>query len=97
MSITDIAEIRRQREAATRREPAVFIRMPKFGWCDDDDPTRFHRTGFVIQDLSAAVVQAAIDGLMAEIEAFGNGYGSFTHPVRRGAYYFSVGETIVFP
>ena len=29
MEITDLAEIRRQREAATRREPAVFIRMPE--------------------------------------------------------------------
>lgn len=96
MEITDLAEIRRQRSANTRREPAVFIRMPDPGWCEDD-PTCGHRAGFVIEDLSAAVVQAAIDGLMAEIEAFGNGCGSFTHPVRRGAYYFSVGETVVFP
>ena len=96
MEITDLAEIRRQRAGHHAPRARGFHPHAQFGWCEDD-PTRGHRTGFVIQDLSAAVVQAAIDGLMAEIEAFGNGYGSFTHPVRRGAYYFSVGETIVFP
>ena len=88
MSITDLGAIRRQREAATRREPPVIER--------EDDPFNPYRSGFRISHESAAAVQAAITAIMAELE-FCGGIANFTHPIRDGAVYFAVGETIVFP
>jgi hypothetical protein len=41
-------------------------------------------------------VQTAINGLVAEVESFASGHGTFIGPRRgRNGRYFAIGETIV--
>jgi hypothetical protein len=62
---------------------------------DSNDP---NRRWYLISAASSHAVQDYIDGLIAEAEAFGNGYGRFIGPKRAfGGDYQAMGWTVVFP
>jgi hypothetical protein len=81
MQIVDLAEYRRQHAQTTIER--------------ESDPEFPNRNFWLIQSESRDAVQAAIAGLVAEVESFGNGYGSFIGPHRKDGIYFAIGETVI--
>jgi hypothetical protein len=84
--VTDLTEYRLQREAELA--PAVILR--------EVDPHCANRSYYLITGETSAAVQGAINGLIAEVESFASGHGTFIGP-RCGSNgrYFAIGETIV--
>ncbi len=91
MSMTpiDLNDYRRQREAQGRALPVKVLR--------EIDPENANRSYYFVLGEDGAAVQSAIDGLMAEVESFGNGYGEFTNPRKHDGLYFAFGEVVVRP
>jgi hypothetical protein len=88
-TITDLGHYRRQRAQQSRAVPVRVLRE-----VDKENANRSYY--FVLgEDLDA--VQSTIDGLMAEVESFGSGYGEFTHPREHDGLYFAFGEVVVRP
>ena len=82
MQIVDLAEYRRQHAQTTIER--------------ESDPEFPNRNFWLIQSQTRDAVQAAINGLVAEVESFGNGYGHFIGPRRSQAgVYFAIGETVI--
>jgi hypothetical protein len=79
--VVDLATVRREREAAAA---ACEIEVER-----QVDPDNGNMSFVVIRGASFDAVQSYINGLIAEIESFGNGYGSFMGPTRGplGLYY----------
>lgn len=88
--VIDLANYRRRREQQ-RRDPrlATVLRDP-----DPSDPNCSH---YLIFHEDCSAVQMAIDGVLAEVDSFGNGEGKFFGPSRRGEFYFAVGQVVVRP
>ena len=60
------------------------------------DPLCANRSYYLITGETSAAVQGAINGLVAEVESFASGHGTFIGPRRgRNGRYFAIGETIV--
>ena len=89
MSITDLSDYRRQREQESRAIPVKVLR--------EADPQCPNRSYYFIVSEQLEAVQSAIDGLIAEVESFGTGYGEFTNPRRMNGLYFACGEVVVRP
>jgi hypothetical protein len=89
MSITDLNEYRRARDAGTMPLATVLTDV------DPDNPdTAWH---LVVHETRDAV-QSQIDGLIASVQSFGNGgYGSADGPHRRDGKYFAIVKTVRFP
>ena len=85
----DLNNYRRQREAQSRNLPVKVLR--------ESDPENANRNYYFILGEDGGAVQSAIDGLMAEVESFGNGYGEFTNPRKHDGLYFAFGEVVVRP
>ncbi len=78
-----------RREAQRRAEPVKVLR--------ETDPENANRSYYFILGEDLDAVQSAIDGLMAEVESFGSGYGEFTGPRKHDGLYFAFGEVVVRP
>ena len=89
MTVTDLGDYRRQREQASRAMPVKVLR--------EIDPECANRSYYFVIGEECGAVQSAIDGLMAEVESFGNGYGEFLHPRRQNGLWFAFGEVFVRP
>jgi hypothetical protein len=89
MTPIDLANYRRQREAQSRNLPVKVLR--------EIDPENANRSYYFVLGEDQSAVQSAIDGLIAEVEAFGSGYGEFTNPRRYDGLYFAFGEVVVRP
>ena len=63
----------------------------------ETDRENANRSYYFVVGEDRAVVQSAIDSLIAEVESFGNGYGEFMGPRRQGGLYFAIGEVVVRP
>lgn len=87
--IADLGNYRRQREQRSRAVPVRVLR--------ETDPENANRSYYFILGEDGNAVQTAIDGLLAEVESFGNGYGEFTNPRERDGLYFAFGEVVVRP
>ncbi len=87
--VIDLNNYRRQREAQGRALPVKVLR--------ETDPENANRSYYFILGEDLDAVQSAIDGLMAEVESFGSGYGEFTHPRKHDGLYFAFGEVVVRP
>ena len=84
--VTDLTDYRLQREAGLA--PAKVER--------EVDPLCANRSYYLITGETSAAVQGAINGLVAEVESFASGHGTFIGPRRgRNGRYFAIGETIV--
>ena len=59
------------------------------------DPLCANRSYYLITGETSAAVQAAINGLVAEVESFASGHGTFIGPRRGHDGYWAIGETIV--
>jgi hypothetical protein len=88
-TITDLADYRRQREREARALKVKVIR--------EVDPECANRSHYFIVSEHHHAVQTAIDSLIAEVEAFGNGYGEFTRPRKHDGLWFAFGEVVVRP
>ncbi len=88
-TVTDLANYRRQREQQSRATPVRVLR--------EVDKENANRSYYFILGEDEAAVQSAIDGLMAEVESFGSGYGEFTNPRKHDGLYFAFGEVVVRP
>jgi hypothetical protein len=83
--VTDLTAYRLHREAGLA--PAHIER--------EVDPLCANRSYYLITGATSAAVQAAINGLVAEVESFGSGHGTFIGPRRAPDGYWAIGETIV--
>ncbi len=87
--IIDLGHYRRQRAQENRGVPVRVLR--------ETDPENVNRSYYFILGENLEAVQSTIDGLMAEVESFGSGYGEFTHPRKHDGLYFAFGEVVVRP
>jgi hypothetical protein len=87
--ITDLSDYRRQREADAR---AIDVHVER-----EIDPECPNRSRYLIISKSREAVQTVINGLTAEVDAFGNGSGDFDGPHRWNGIYFATGHVVVHP
>jgi hypothetical protein len=81
--------------SAARRKRLVPQDVSVESEIDKNNP---NRCWYLISAATSHAVQDYIDGLIAEAESFGNGYGRFIGPKRAfGGDYQAMGWTIVFP
>jgi len=88
-TVTDLSDYRHQRESKAR-DMRVYTKC-------ETDPECADRNHYVIWSESSAAVQAEILGLMAEVDAFGNGYAHFDGPHRFKGLYYATGHVVVHP
>jgi len=87
--VSDLASYRRQREAENRTTRVHVER--------EIDPECANRSHYLIISESKEAVQTVINGLIAEVESFGNGYGRFDGPHRFNGMFFATGNVVVHP
>ncbi len=87
--IIDLGHYRRQRAQEIRGVPVRVLR--------EVDKENANRSYYFVLGEDEGAVQSAIDGLIAEVEAFGSGYGEFTRPRKHDGLYFAFGEVVVRP
>ncbi len=87
--IIDLGHYRRQRAQENRSVPVRVLR--------EVDKENANRSYYFVLGEDEAAVQSAVDGLIAEVEAFGSGYGEFTNPRKHDGLYFAFGEVVVRP
>src|SRR4029077_12588954 len=87
--VTDLSSYRRQRETDCTSTGVVSER--------EIDPECANRSHYLIISESREAVQTVINGLIAEVESFGNGYGRFDGPHRFNHLYFATGNVVVRP
>jgi hypothetical protein len=87
MSITDLNEYRRAREATASPE------IPRIHRKDIND----HCTLYAVKHERRAVVQAEIDFMLAHLEFGPGGWGEFNRPCRIGGEYVATGLIVRFP
>jgi hypothetical protein len=87
--VIDLNLIRQQREDDLRGKPALVM--------SETDQECPRRTAHLIVGDTRLAVQAKIDWLNAEVEAFGaGGYATFDNPIRFNGFYYSIGQTVKF-
>lgn len=89
VTVTSLADFRRQREADGR---SIRVHVDR-----EIDRECANRSHYLIISESQEAVQTTINGLIAEVEAFGNGYGCFDGPHRFNALFFATGHVVVHP
>ncbi len=89
-SVIDLGKYRRRRTAQDRVDHPVKVLR-------EVDKENANRSYYFVLGEEEAAVQSAVDGLIAEVEAFGSGYGEFTRPRRHDGLFFAFGEVVVRP
>ena len=87
--ITDLNEVRRQRETDLRN---VDVHIER-----EVDPECANRSRYLIISKSREAVWTTMYGLLAEAETYGNGSGEFDGPYRWNGLYFATGHVVVHP
>jgi hypothetical protein len=87
--VADLNDYRRQREADGR---AMQVHVER-----EVDPECANRSRYLIISRNREAVQTVINGLIAEVESFGTGYGHFDGPYRWNGLFFATGNVVVHP
>jgi len=90
--LTGITNLRDYRHARETQARAIRVHVER-----EIDRECANRTHYLIISEAREAVQTVINGLIAEVESFGAGYGTFDGPYRFNGVFFATGHVVVRP